>query len=125
MEGPRPCAVADAGEAILADPERFSIHLDATTPTTLKRIRSSVSTPQHRPRAGLDASERRERHQSLSEDEKTARTPFTATPRRIKGSSARHNAGGSSDTGWAPQFVPDFSGRPWTTTDAPRNASSP
>ena len=66
----RALRLADAGEAILADPERFSIHLDAR-PDDARRIRSSVAhlnTALGRD----DASERRERIQSLSEDEKTA-----------------------------------------------------
>ena len=66
----RALRLADAGEAILADPERFSIHLD-DHPDDARRIRSSVAhlnTALGRD----DASERRERHQSLSEDEKTA-----------------------------------------------------
>ena len=65
----RTLRLADAGEAILADPERFSIHLDHR-PDDARRIRSSVAhlnTALGRD----DASERRERHQSLSEDEKT------------------------------------------------------
>ena len=66
----RALRLADAGEAILADPERFSIHLD-DRPDDARRIRSSVA---HLNTAlGRDeASVRRERHQSLSEDEKTA-----------------------------------------------------
>ena len=65
----RALRLADAGEAILADPERFSIHLD-DRPDDARRIRSSVA---HLNTAlGRDeASVRRERHQSLSEDEKT------------------------------------------------------
>ena len=66
----RALRLADAGEAILADPERFSIHLD-DRPDDARRIRSSVAhlnTALGRD----DASERRERIQSLSEDEKTA-----------------------------------------------------
>ena len=62
--------LADAGEAILADPERFSIHLD-DHPDDAKRIRSSVALL-NTALGRDDASERRERHQSLSEDEKTA-----------------------------------------------------
>ena len=62
----RALRLADAGEAILADPERFSIH-----PDDAKRIRSSVALL-NTALGRDDASERRERHQSLSEDEKTA-----------------------------------------------------
>ena len=62
--------LADDGEAILADPERYSIHLD-DHPDVAKRIRASVA---HLNAAvgRDDASTRRERHQSLSEDEETA-----------------------------------------------------
>ena len=66
----RALRLADAGEAILADPERFSIHLD-DHPDDAKRIRSSVALL-NTALGRDDASERRERHQSLSEDEKTA-----------------------------------------------------
>ena len=62
--------LADDGEAILADPERYSIHLD-DHPGVAKRIRASVALLN----AAVgrdDASISRERHQSLSEDEKTA-----------------------------------------------------
>ena len=62
--------LADAGEAILADPERFSIHLD-DHPDVAKRIRASVA---HLNAAvgRDDTSSSRERRQSLSEDEETA-----------------------------------------------------
>ena len=66
----RALRLADAGEAILADPERFSIHLD-DHPDDARRIRSSVALL-NTAFGRDDASERRERHQSLSEDEKTA-----------------------------------------------------
>ena len=66
----RTLRLADAGEAILADPERFSIHLD-DRPDDARRIRSSVALL-NTALGRDDASERRERHQSLSEDEKTA-----------------------------------------------------
>ena len=66
----RALRLADAGEAILADPERFSIHLD-DHPDDARRIRSSVALL-NTALGRDDASERRERHQSLSEDEKTA-----------------------------------------------------
>ena len=66
----RALRLADAGEAILADPERFSIHLD-DRPDDARRIRSSVALL-NTALGRDDASERRERHQSLSEDEKTA-----------------------------------------------------
>ena len=62
--------LADAGEAILADPERYSIHLDDHSDVA-KRIRASVALL-NTALGRDDASERRERHQSLSEDEKTA-----------------------------------------------------
>ena len=62
--------LADAGEAILADPERFSIHLD-DRPDDARRIRSSVALL-NTALGRDDASTRRERHQSLSEDEETA-----------------------------------------------------
>ena len=66
----RTLRLADAGEAILADPERFSIHLD-DHPDDAKRIR--VSVQRLNDAIGRDdASERRERIQSLSEDETTA-----------------------------------------------------
>ena len=66
----RALRLADAGEAILADPERFSIHLD-DHPDVAKRVRASVANLNAA--IGRDeASIRRERHQSLSEDEKTA-----------------------------------------------------
>ena len=66
----RALRLADAGEAILADPERFSIHLDHR-PDDARRIRSSVQRLNDA--IGRDeASVSRERHQSLSEDEKTA-----------------------------------------------------
>ena len=65
----RALRLADAGEAILADKERYSIHLDRR-PDAAERIRASVA---HLNAAiGRDeAAIRRERHQSLSEDEKT------------------------------------------------------
>ena len=66
----RALRLANAGEAILADPERFSIHLD-DHPDDAKRIRSSVALL-NTALGRDDASERRERHQPLSEDEKTA-----------------------------------------------------
>ena len=62
--------LADDGEAILADPERYSIHLDDHSDVA-KRIRASVALL-NTALGRDDASERRERHQSLSEDEKTA-----------------------------------------------------
>ena len=67
----RTLRLADAGEAILADPERFSIHLERP-PRRRQAHPFQRCTPQHRPRARRCTSERRERHQSLSEDEKTA-----------------------------------------------------
>ena len=66
----RALRLADAGEAILADPERFSIHLD-DHPDDAKRIRSSVALL-NTALGRDDASERRKRHQSPSEDERTA-----------------------------------------------------
>ena len=66
----RALRLADAGEAILADRDRFSIHLD-DRPDDARRIRSSVALL-NTALGRDDASERRERHQSLSEDEKTA-----------------------------------------------------
>ena len=66
----RALRLADDGEAILADPERYSIHLD-DHPDVAKRIRTSVALL-NTALGRDDASERRERHQSLSEDEKTA-----------------------------------------------------
>ena len=66
----RALRLADAGEAILADPERFSIHLD-DHPDDARRIRSSVALL-NTAFGRDDASERRERGQDLSEDEKTA-----------------------------------------------------
>ena len=62
--------LADAGEAMLADRDRYSIHLD-DHPDDAQRIRASVAhlnTALGRD----DASISRERGQSLSEDEKTA-----------------------------------------------------
>ena len=66
----RTLRLADDGAAILADKERYSIHLDHR-PDDAKRIGASVA---HLNAAiGRDeASVSRERHQSLSEDEKTA-----------------------------------------------------
>ena len=65
----RALRLADAGEAILADTERYSIHLD-DRPDDAERVRGSVQ--------GLndaigreEASIRRQRSQSLSEDEET------------------------------------------------------
>ena len=65
----RALRLADAGEAILDDKERYSIHLD-DHPDVARRIRAGVA---HLNGAiGRDeAAIRRERHQSLSEDEKT------------------------------------------------------
>ena len=66
----RALRLADVGEAILADPERYSFHLD-DRPDDARRIRSSVQ----RLNAAIgrdDTSISRERIQSLSEDEKTA-----------------------------------------------------
>ena len=71
----RALRLADAGEAILADPERFSIHLD-DRPDDARRIRSSVAhlnTALGRD----DASERRERGQDLSEHEESAQRQST------------------------------------------------
>ena len=62
--------LADAGEAMLADRDRYSIHLD-DHPDDAQRIRASVAhlnTALGRD----DASISRERHQSPSEDERTA-----------------------------------------------------
>ena len=76
----RTLRLADAGEAILADPERFSIHL-ADRPDDARRIRSSVAhlnTALGRD----DASERRERGQDLSEHEENAQR--LSTRRGIK-----------------------------------------
>ena len=65
----RALRLADAGEAILADKERFSIHLD-DHPDVARRIRASVANLNAA--IGRDeASIRHERHQSLSEDEQT------------------------------------------------------
>ena len=71
----RALRLADAGEAILADPERFSIHLD-DRPDDARRIRSSVA---HLNTAlgREDASERRERGQDLSEHEENAQRQST------------------------------------------------
>ena len=71
----RALRLADAGEAILADPERFSIHLD-DRPNDARRIRSSVA---HLNTAlgREDASERRERGQDLSEHEENAQRQST------------------------------------------------
>ena len=71
----RALRLADAGEAILADPERFSIHLD-DRPDDARRIRSSVA---HLNTAlgREDASERRERDQDLSEHEENAQRQST------------------------------------------------
>ena len=63
----RALRLADAGEAILADPERYSIHLD-DRPDDARRIRASVANLNAA--IGRDeASIRHERRQSLSEDE--------------------------------------------------------
>ena len=62
--------LAEAGEAMLADRDRYGIHLQEH-PETTRRIETEVQ----RLNAALgrdDASIRRERRQSLSEDEKTA-----------------------------------------------------
>ena len=66
----RALRLADAGEAILADKERVSIHLD-DHPDVARRIRASVA---HLNAAvgRDDASGSRERRQSLSEEEETA-----------------------------------------------------
>ena len=67
--------LADAGEAILADPERFSIHLD-DRPDDARRIRASVAhlnTALGRD----DASISRERGQDLSEHEENAQRHST------------------------------------------------
>ena len=71
----RTLRLADAGEAILADSERFSIHLD-DRPDDARRIRSSVA---HLNTAlgREDASERRERGQDLSEHEENAQRQST------------------------------------------------
>ena len=55
--------LAGAGEAILADRERYGIHLKEN-PGLARRIHADVQR--------LNAAIGRERHQSLSEDEKTA-----------------------------------------------------
>ena len=66
----RALRLADAGEAILADPKRYSIHLD-DHPDVAKRIRASVA--HLNVAVGRDdTSSSRERRQSLSEDEETA-----------------------------------------------------
>ena len=66
----RALRLADAGEDIVADKERYGLHLDHC-PDDAKRIRASVA----RLNAAIgrdEASIRRERRQTLSEDEKTA-----------------------------------------------------
>ena len=66
----RALRLADAGEDIVADKERYGLHLDHR-PDDAKRIRASVA----RLNAAIgrdEASIRRERRQTLSEDEKTA-----------------------------------------------------
>ena len=71
----RALRLADAGEAILADPERFSIHLDHR-PDDARRIRSSVALLNTA--LGRDeASERQERGQDLSEHEENAQRHST------------------------------------------------
>ena len=67
--------LADAGEAILADPERFSIHLD-DRPDDARRIRSSVALL-NTALGRDDASKRRERGQDLSEHEENAQRQST------------------------------------------------
>ena len=66
----RPCELAHSGEAMLADLQRYRIHLKEN-PDLAQRIHADVQ----RLNAAIgrdDASISRERHQSLSEDEKTA-----------------------------------------------------
>ena len=98
----RALRLADAGEAILADPERFSIHLD-DRPDDARRIRSSVAhlnTALGRD----DASERRER--------------FNPCPKTRRPQNAFHNAAASSASArrnWHPAtldgspVLPEFS----------------
>ena len=67
--------LADAGEAILADPERYSILLD-DRPDDARRIRSSVALL-NTALGRDDASKRRERGQDLSEHEENAQRQST------------------------------------------------
>ena len=76
----RALRLADAGEAILADPGRYSIHLD-DHPDVAQRIRANVQRLNDA--IGRDeASVRRERRQDLSEHEETAQR--RSTHRSIK-----------------------------------------
>ena len=71
----RALRLADAGEAILADPERYRFHLD-DRPDDARRIRSSVALLNTA--LGRDeASERQERGQDLSEHEENAQRQST------------------------------------------------
>ena len=71
----RALRLADAGETILADPERYSFHLD-DRPDDARRIRSSVALLNTA--LGRDeASERQERGQDLSEHEENAQRQST------------------------------------------------
>ena len=71
----RALRLADAGETILADPERYSFHLD-DRPDDARRIRSSVALLNTA--LGRDeASKRRERGQDLSEHEENAQRQST------------------------------------------------
>ena len=71
----RALRLADAGETILADPERYSFHLD-DRPADARRIRSSVALLNTA--LGRDeASERQERGQDLSEHEENAQRQST------------------------------------------------
>ena len=69
--------LADAGEAMLADRDRYGIHLD-DHPDDAKRIRVSVSVAHLNTALGRDdASKRRDRGQDLSEHEENAQRHST------------------------------------------------
>ena len=75
----RALRLADAGEAILADPERYSFHLD-DRPDDARRIRSSVATPQRPPSAATKPPSQSRTTSIPCPKTRDRRTPFT-TPR--------------------------------------------